>query len=251
MVAFVGQVYGADVDAGVQSKGVLGKFADELAREVDGEVIGVEVAVIFCEFVEDAGFFGLGDAFFYGVAICAGRQVVFFVAFPKFGEFDVGIYPVRAVGVIFYEGAQGVEIGFVVAVFVGSFVMIGADEVVTRVGFCFGGGVFFCDVFKNLSRFFRVSDGELIFAFFHFKAGDPFGCGFVGFFEFSRGFVGFANAPQAVVAQDFAGGHGFVARGFGYALVRGDGLGVFFRLEEEVAYGLVCVCAEGAVGIFF
>ena len=83
VVAFVGEINGADVDAGVQGKGILGKFADELARKVDGEVVGVEVAVIFCEFVEDAGFFGLGEAFFYGVAIGACREVVFFRCVPK------------------------------------------------------------------------------------------------------------------------------------------------------------------------
>ena len=143
VVAFVGQVNGADVDAGAQGEAVLGKFSDELARKVDGEVIGVEVAVIFCEFVEDVGFFGLGDAFFNGVAIRACREVVFFVAFPKFGEFDIGINPVRAVGIIFYECGECVEIGLVVAVFVGSFVVVGADDVITRVGRCFGGGVFF------------------------------------------------------------------------------------------------------------
>ena len=229
----------------------MGKFSDELACEVDGEVISVEVAVIFCEFVEDVGFFGLGDAFFYGVAICACREVVFFVAFPKCGEFDVGIYPVRAVGIIFYECGECVEIGFVVAVFVGAFVIVGADDVITRVGFCFGAGVFFGDVLKNLPRFFGIFDGELVFAFFDFKAGDPFGCCFVGFFELARGFVGFANAAQAVEAQDFAGGLGFVACGFWDAPVRGDGLGVFFRLEEEVAHSLIGLDAERAVGVFF
>ena len=71
--AFIGQVNGADVDACSQGKGILGKFSDELARKVDGEVISVEVAVIFCEFLKDAGFFGLGDAFFNGVAIGACR----------------------------------------------------------------------------------------------------------------------------------------------------------------------------------
>ncbi len=198
-----------------------------------------------------SGFFGLGDAFFYGVAICACREVVFFVAFPKCGEFDVGICPVRAVGIIFYKGGEGIEIGVVVAVFVGSFVAIGADDVITRVGRCFGVGIFFGDVFKNLSRFFGVFDGELISAFFDFKTGDPFGCRFIGFFELARGFVGFADAPQAVVAQDFAGGHGFVACGFWDAPVRGDGLGVFFRLIEEVAHRLICLGAERAVGVFF
>ena len=114
-----------------------------MARKVDGEVISVEVAVIFCEFVKDAGFFRLGDAFFNGVAICACREVVFFVAFPKFGEFDVGVCPVRAVGIIFDECGECVDIGFVIALFVGSLVAIGANEVIARVGRCFGGGVFF------------------------------------------------------------------------------------------------------------
>ena len=156
-----------------------------------------------------------------------------------------------AVGIIFYECGECVEIGVVVAVFVGSFVAIGADDVIACVGCCFGGGIFFGDVSKDLSRFFGISDGELISAFFDFKAGDPFGCCFIGFFELARGFVGFADAPQAVEAQDFAGGHGFVARGFWYALVRGDGPGVFFRLEEEIAHRLICLCAERAVGVFF
>ena len=157
----------------------------------------------------------------------------------------------RAVGIIFYEGGECVEIGFVVAFFVGSFVIVGADDVIACVGFCFGAGVFFGDVFKNLPRFFGIFDGELISAFFDFEAGDPFGRCFIGFFKFARGFVGFADAPQAVEAQDFAGGHGFVARGFWDALVRGDGLGVFFRLIEEVAHSLIGLDAERAVGIFF
>ena len=100
-------------------------------------------------------------------------------------------------------------------------------------------------------RFFGIFDGELVFAFFDFEAGEPFGCCFIVFFELARGFVGFADAPKAVEAQDFARGHGFVACGFWYALVRGDGLGVFFCLKEEVAYRLIGLYAERAVGVFF
>ena len=142
MVAFVGQINRAQVDAGFEGEGVLRVFADELARKVDGEVVGVEVAVIFCDFVEYVGFFRLGDALFNGVAICACREVVFFVAFPKFGKFEVGTGPVRAVGIVFDKGAERFEIGFVVALFVRAFAIIGADDVVMRVTPGFGGGYF-------------------------------------------------------------------------------------------------------------
>ena len=221
VVAFVGQVNRADVDAGLEGEGVLRVFADELAREVDGEVVGVEVAVTLCDFVEDFGFFSLRDAFFKGVAVRTGREVVLFVAFPKFGKFEVGFGPMRAVGKIFDKGAEGVEIGVVVALFVRAFGFIGADDVVMRVAPGFGGGVFFDDVFKDLPGFFGIFDGELVLAFFHLEARTPFGRGFVVFFELARGFVGLVDASQAVEAQHFAGRAGLGARGFGHAPVSG------------------------------